>query len=141
LPIGDNFYPRRLLSTSVNHANGFRRCTVQLGYDGGSRSNLRRSDFTQSISRLTTRSQISAEPSGFYYARYRIQIDRVNYLASTDEHIKSVTGLPTQVITLSLDLLFHALNGFADWPKVLILDVCHSNPFAIISSTRLINGV
>jgi hypothetical protein len=139
LVVGNASYPTSPLQFPVEDATEFGQRLTQLGFDVDVALNVSANDFRAALTTLTRRTQGRNLPIVFYFAGHGLQVNGRNYLLPIDVSFTDIHDLSKT--TVALDDVFGALASANDFPKIVILDACRTNPFATTSPTEWIPGL
>ncbi|MET4390382.1 putative caspase-like protein [Bradyrhizobium sp. F1.4.3] len=116
------------LANPVRDADAMTALFKNAGFDTvDSRRDLGITELRRAIREFSATSQ-DADVAVVYYAGHGMEVDGVNYLVPADARLASDFDIEDEAI--SLDRVMRALDG-AKRLKLVILDACRDNPFAI----------
>ena len=129
LVIGNSAYEHvPMLTNPVNDATDIGTAFERLGFDVTRIENVGQQKFRQALQEFGRAAAVS-EVAVIFYAGHGIEVDQRNYLIPVDARLASDRDVEFE--TVGLDLVMRAVDGASEL-KLVILDACRDNPFAVL---------
>ena len=129
LVIGNSAYEHvPMLTNPVNDATDIGTAFERLGFDVTRIENVGQQKFRRALQEFGRAAAVS-EVAVIFYAGHGIEVDQRNYLIPVDARLASDRDVEFE--TIGMDLVMRAVDGASEL-KLVILDACRDNPFAVL---------